>query len=205
MSLTCPNCGLLNEDDSRFCSRCGFQLPATSSPSSSEFVPPSPPSNSDVSSSASSPLVFVSKGSSRSFRHLSRPCRRQHSGWLMGIIFLSIGLLFTLFLLAPLFMGISYNSYSFFNDFGSTMGHFGGSIGEFFGNLGGSLGEFFGSLGGRFSDFFGSFGDSIGHSFDSGFSFAFFPLVIFSLFPFLFILIVFIAILRSARINRSSQ
>ncbi|MCK4848220.1 MAG: zinc ribbon domain-containing protein [Candidatus Heimdallarchaeota archaeon] len=210
MSVTCPNCGLLNEDDSKFCSQCGYQLPAVDSHTSSEFIPPAstakPTSSPDRSSSK--PVIFVSKG--RSSRHhfpsrrRSRPRRHQHSGWIMGVVFLGIGLLFTALILAPLFLGISYNSMTDLSDFGTSMGHMGSDLGDFFGNIGERIGDFFGGLGERLGNFFGSFGDNIGHSFDSGFSFAFIPVFFLSLFPILFILIAFIAILRSARINRQS-
>jgi hypothetical protein len=211
MSLTCPNCGLSNEGDSRFCSQCGFQLPESDTRSFSEFVPPSPnvePFEPSPIRSSSKPVVFVSKGSRPRYHsspHCSRPRRRhQHSGWFMGVLFLGFGLLLAVFLLAPIFMGISYNSVGVFDDFGSSMGHMGSNIGDFFGNFGSRMGDFFGDLGERLGNFFGGFGDNFGHSFDSGFSFAFIPVFFLSLFPLLFLLIAFIAVLRSTRINRQS-
>ena len=62
MSVTCPNCGLSNEDDSKFCSQCGFQLPAVDSRTPSEFIPPTPSVESRSSPQRSSPekVVFVS-------------------------------------------------------------------------------------------------------------------------------------------------
>ena len=211
MSVICPNCGLANEADSKFCSQCGYQLPSNTSSSFSEFVPPASPSetNSPPPHPSSGPVVFVSKGRKRHYHPPSRRCsrphrRRQHSGWIMGVVFLGVGLLFAVFLLMPIFLGISYNSAGDWSDFGSSMGHMGSDFGDFFGSFGDRIGDFFGGLGERLGDFFGGFGDNIGHSFDSGFSFAFLPVFFLSLFPLLFILIAFIAILRSARINRQS-
>ena len=199
MSVTCPNCGLSNETDSRFCSQCGFQLPAVDSRSPSEFIPPSSPvkPTSSPTRPSEKQVVFVSKGSR--YRHrshsrgYSRPCRRQHSGWIMGFVFLGIGFLFVVFLLVPLFFGISYNSVTDWSDFGTSMGHMGSDLGEFFGNFGERIGDFFGGL-----------GDRIGDSFDHGFSFSFLPVFFLSLFPLLFLVVGIIVILHSARVNRQS-
>ena len=210
MSVTCPNCGLANEADSKFCSQCGYQLPSNDSSTYSEFVPPTSPSetNSPPIRPSSRPVVFVSKDRKHHYRspspRCSRPRRRQHSGWIMGVVFLGVGLLFAVFLLMPIFLGISYNSATDWSDFGSSMGRMGGDFGDFFGNLGERIGDFFGGLGERLGNFFGGFGDNMGHSFDSGFSFTFIPVFFLSLFPLLFLLIGVIAILRSTRINRQS-
>ena len=199
MSVTCPNCGLSNEDDSKFCSQCGFQLPAVDSRAPSEFIPPTPSVAPRSSPQRSSPekVVFVSKGASRHrnyhSRRSSRSHRRQHSGWLMGVVFLGIGFLFVVFLLVPLFFGISYNSVTDWSDFGTSMGHMGSDLGEFFGNFGERMGDFFGGL-----------GDRIGDSFDHGFSFNFLPVFFLSLFPLLFLVIGVVVILRSVRVNRQS-
>ena len=208
MSLTCPNCGFSNEADSRFCSQCGFQLPSVVSRPPSQLAPPSPKveSSSSPIRSSSKPVVFVSKGSRRHrlfpSRRPSRPCRRQHSGWLMGFVFLGIGFIFVVFLLMPLFLGISYNSAVDWSDFGTSMGHMGSSLGDFFGSLGSSIGDFFGGLGDRLGSFFGGFGDSVGSCFDSGFSFTLLPVFFLSLFPLLFLIIGLVALLRSSRTNR---
>ena len=196
MSLICVNCGLANEDDSRFCSRCGFQLPVVEQSSYVEYSPPSPPE--------SKPVVFVSSSPSPSYRSRSRRCarspRHQRSGWVLGFFFLAFGLLLAIFLLVPLMFNLSYNHYFDMSDFGATMGDFGETMGD----LGGRFGEMMGSFGSRLGDFFGNLGDSIGDSVSMTFSGHSFRRVIFFLIPGLFFLFGAVMLLVALRNNRRS-
>ncbi len=176
MSLSCVNCGSVLEAGSKFCPSCGFQVDLRES---REFVEYAPSVN-----SPEKPVFFSSSPKRRiSPSHFpSRRCRprRQHSGWVIGVVFLSVGLLFALLLLAPLAMYGSFAHDGRMVDFGTSMGDMGESIGDFFGGLGDGIGDVFDS---PFS----------GHSFNS---------VTFLLFPGFFFLFGFVLILFAARAHR---
>ena len=181
MSLSCVNCGSVLEKDSKFCPSCGFQVDVRES---REFVEYAPSVN-----SPEKPVFFSSSPRRRisSSHSHSRGCRRhrprrQHSGWVLGVVFLSVGLLLALLLLAPLAMYGSFAHDGRMSDFGTSMG----------------------DMGGDFGDFFGGLGDSIGAVFDSPFSGHSFNSVIFLLFPVFFFLFGFVLILFAARAHRRS-
>ena len=158
MSLSCPNCGFLNEADSKFCAQCGFQV---------DVVPDSPIqpiSPSSHSSSTSSPEAIQFHSSSRpshsyrpirhSPRYHHRRCRsapkRQMSGWVLGAVFLTAGLIFALIILAPLASGGHYTPHSTWSDFGEEMGRIGSDLGDFFSDFGEDMGELGSDLGDAF-------------------------------------------------------
>jgi len=146
MSLTCPNCGFYNEEDSRFCSQCGFSLtlaPASKRPSvspSSLFperkVSQSPPVSSNRTVFVSSPRCVA-------------PARSQHSGLAMGLLFLFVGSIIAILLFTPVIFAVPHHG-SYMEDFGMAMGDFGSRMGDF----GSWLGNVFGTLGDRLGDFF---------------------------------------------------
>jgi len=170
----CVNCGNLVEEYDFFCVKCGFQvrekdgssvlrtLPRSKSPSYVVFEPQS----SEGPSVGSEPMSYHPEASTDSLRG---------NGWLLGLIFLATFLFFTFFLLIPVFLAFSGNTFShgihgfadFFANFGAAMGQFAGAIGTFFGNLGGQLGEFFGTLGSQLGSFFGNLGSRLGGFFGS--------------------------------------
>ncbi len=192
MSVICPNCGLSNELDSRFCSQCGFQIPIVEPSSYHEFSPPAP---------SSKPVVFVSNSPRRSHRSrctsYPRPPRRQHSGWFLGAFFLIFGLVFALFLLVPFVTDVSFDHHTDWDGFGDRMGNWGDSFGERMDDWGSSFGD-------RMGDFFDNLGNSIGDSFSSPFSSHSFSRSVFFFIPVFIFLFGAVMILFSRRSSRRS-
>lgn len=185
MSLPCPNCGFLNEVDSKFCAQCGFQI---------DSLPPSPV---QPSSNSSSPKSIQFYSSSRPMRHRYHRCRsaprRQISGWVLGAVFLTAGLIFALIILAPLATGGHYAPHSTWSDFGDDMGDLGSDLGEFFDDFGNEMDE----LGNDLGDSFDHTGDQIGSDF-SVFPFRFVTFCLIAFF-FLFGIVLVVFAARSSR------
>ncbi|MHA2156270.1 MAG: zinc-ribbon domain-containing protein [Candidatus Hodarchaeales archaeon] len=184
MSSFCVNCGSVLEADSKFCPSCGFQVEVRDSREFVEYAP--------VAVKSTKPVVFASSRSRRISSSHTHPrrCRprRQHSGWVLGVIFLSLGLIFALLILAPLAMYGSFNHDGRWSDMGVSMDHMGNDMGDFFGSFGERMGDFGESIG----DFFGGFGESIGDAFSSPFSDHPFRSMTFFIFPGLLFLFGFV-------------
>ncbi len=162
MSSYCPNCGVLNEPDSKFCAQCGFQVddvPVTP-------IQPSPVQSSSPSSSKSVQFYSSSRSPRYHRRYHSRRCRsvpRRHvSGWVLGIVFLTAGLLFAVAILAPLASGGHYPPHSTWDDFGNDMGNLGDELGDFFSDFGDEMGDLGSDFGDSFSHSDGRLGSSFG-------------------------------------------
>lgn len=150
--MYCRNCGSPAEDHDLFCANCGFSLRTEPIPSHQTTV-----QTDVVQSRVSKPVEFVSaRDVKRSPRVQSySPCpRNQHSGWILGILFLGMAFVFALILLIPVIGG--FHNFDSFSDLGCVFG----SLGSEFGNLGGELGNLggeLGHLGGELGSAFGSF------------------------------------------------
>ncbi|MHA2052927.1 MAG: hypothetical protein ACW99F_04930 [Candidatus Hodarchaeales archaeon] len=154
MSPYCANCGFRNEADSKFCAQCGFQV---------DSVPVTPIRSAPISSSPKS-IQFSSSSHNR--RHSYRPCRsaprRQVSGWVLGAVFLTAGLIFAIIILAPLASGGHYAPHSTWSDFGDEMGELGSEIGDFFGDFGDEMGDLGSDIGDSYNHPSSHMGSSIG-------------------------------------------
>ncbi len=170
--MYCRNCGSPAEDHDLFCANCGFSLRTEPIPSHQTNV-----QTDVVQSRVSQPVEFVSARDVKrpsSVQYYS-PCpRNQHSGWILGIVFLGIAFVFALILLIPVIGGFHIDSFGdFFDSIGCTFGSLGGELGNLggelgnlggeLGNIGGELGSAFGSLGGEL----GNLGGELGHTFGS--------------------------------------
>ncbi len=123
----CSQCGYENKDDSSYCRSCGEELVDHTEPPMKEkvqFIPRSSPKTEDN-------LCFGEESS--------------EGGWIIGAVFIVVGLFISIFLLWPDFVG------TFFEGFGEFWGHIGSDIGTFFGNWGSAFGQ---AVGGFFTTLF---------------------------------------------------
>ena len=165
--MYCRNCGSPAEDHDLFCANCGFSLRTEPIPSHQTNV-----QTDVVQSRVSKPVEFVSARETNRPSQIQTfaPCpRNQHSGWILGIVFLGMAFVFAMVLLVPVIGGFHNFDCPFkdlggaFGSLGGELGRLGGEIGRGFGSLGGELGREFGSLGGEFGRTFGSFDFRFGH------------------------------------------
>ena len=204
----CVNCGNSVEEYDFFCVKCGFQVREKDDSSVLRTVSSKSPSNmvvfepqrTQVSEVSSEPLPYQPPSSEESIAG---------SAWILGAIFLATFFLFTLFLLIPVFIGFSSDSFAggihsfgdFFATFGTIMGQIGGAIGEFFGNLGGHLGDFFGNFGDKLGNFFDSLFGHWDHPSGMHMDVMLFPLSLTSIFIILGILILVFSFVAHRRRN----
>ena len=119
-AIFCPECGSENEDDVRYCLKCGTRI-------------------NQNDSDAFRDGLGLEDSFYETFSRGSVP------GLALGAIIVFIGIMF-----------------SVGDDFGSTIGDWGGNFGEFMGNWGSNFGEFMGNWGENFGRFFADFAVDVG-------------------------------------------
>jgi hypothetical protein len=122
--MECNKCGYRNEPDAKFCRNCGNKLDMTKELTTKDevkFVP-------DTSRRKEEDFLCFGESESGS------------SGFIVGAIFIIIGLFIGIVLFAPLFVG------EFFGNFGEWAGTLGSDIGNFFGSWGENFGEAVGNF-----------------------------------------------------------
>lgn len=130
--MKCETCGHDNEADAKFCRQCGSKV---------EMFKAGVPAKGEVE-------FVAGKQRTRAEDNLcfGEEVESENAGYILGAIFICIGLLIAVVMIFPDFIG------TFF-----------GGFGEFFGQLGNDIGNFFGSWG-------DSFGNAIGNFFSTLFS-----------------------------------